>query len=72
METVKVRVAVAVDRKGNWRASGWSDENGRTATADPMEIALGGVAEGQASYWIEAELPVPEAKTIKAKLSKEK
>jgi hypothetical protein len=56
MNTVKVRIAVCVDSKGNWNASGW--KSGKDS--DKMGIASEGVDDGEARYWIEAELAIPE------------
>ena len=66
MKTVRVRIAVAVDPNGEWNASGW---NSLTDKYDDvaMGIALEGVGEGEARYWIEAELPLPTgAATVQA------
>ena len=59
MKTVKVRIAVAVDPDGNWNAYGWTDADGVA-----MELALEGVASGEARYWVTAELPVPPAPEV--------
>jgi len=56
MTTIKVRIAVAVDPKGQWNAVGWS-----TAPSDDdmSDLALEGVGEGERIYWLTAELDVP-------------
>ena len=65
MKTVKVRIAVAVDSQGNWAASGWSGKGDPGAASDYMaDIARDGVGEGEALYWVEAEIPMPEVQTI--------
>ena len=64
-KTVKVRIAVAVDRDGKWNASGWG-KGSAYANGEAMDIAIEGVDEGEARYWVEAELPIPEAETISA------
>ena len=56
MRKVNIRIAVCIDKNGNWNSSGW-------ATGDDlskMEVAAEGVEEGANRYWIETELPVPE------------
>jgi hypothetical protein len=59
-ETVRVKIAVAVDESGNWNASGWKNaKNG----AD-MDIAIEGVDPGEARYYVTAELPLPQRGTI--------
>ncbi len=59
MTSVKVRIAVAVDDRGDWYAVGWKD-----ALSDDMEgDALGQLMDGSTYkqlYWITAELPIPE------------
>lgn len=63
---VKVRIAVAVDPDGDWDATGWS-----AATDDSaMGIARDSVGSGEACYWLEAELEIPEAKTVQANVEK--
>ncbi len=65
MKTVKVRIAVAVDKSGKWNASGWGE--GMThADEEAMDIAVGDIDEGEARYWVEAELPIPEVETVSA------
>jgi hypothetical protein len=59
MTTAKVRIAVALDAKGEWSASGWG---GRKAPnyQDMKNIALEGTeADPVKVYWLEAELPIP-------------
>jgi hypothetical protein len=63
--TVRVRVAVAVDTQGEWNAAGWS-----SGTEDErMEIACDNVQPGEARYWLEANLPLPEARNRGADMS---
>lgn len=59
-QKIKVRIALAVDKTGDWNASGWkagSDE-------DKMDSAVGGVKLGENRYWIETEVELPEAKVV--------
>jgi hypothetical protein len=58
MKTVKVRIAVAVDRDGVWHAAGWGS-GGVPATDAAMDIAVEAIGPGEARYWVTAELPVP-------------
>lgn len=60
--TVKVRVAVCVDREGDWAASGWPVETA-AAGEEVMRVAGEGLLAGEARYWLEAELPVPDHTT---------
>ena len=55
-ETVRVRVAVAVDSNGEWNACGavgMDDQDAMCLAADPLEF-------GEARYWLEAKLPLPQ------------
>lgn len=59
--TVKVRIAVAVDDCGNYVAysDGW-----KKSWEDCMELMLDDLNPGEARYWVEAELPLPDANII--------
>lgn len=63
---VKVRIAVAVDPQGNWYAAGWSAWHAIDGVA--MNIARDPVGAGEARYWLEAILDVPEPKTVEAEV----
>lgn len=64
-ETIKVRIAVAVDPRGGWCAAGWgTDEKGDNKRA--MDMALDGVGEGEARYWVEVVLPLPSVPVVNA------
>lgn len=63
MKTVKVRIAVAIDSKGNWNACGWPDQKDKGEMAgialdslpgDPYEVV----------HWVEADVPIPESLTV--------
>ncbi len=69
MKTVKVRIAVAVDPSGRWNASGWLTRDGKNAEGEAMDIAIDGVNEGEAKYWVEAELPIPEPQVFAGNFS---
>ena len=66
-KTVKVRIAVSVDPAGAWSSAGWSwsgsdSEDFHSYTIDSLE-------PGENRYWLEAELEVPETKTITAQVN---
>ena len=63
MDKVKVRIAVAVDAKGNWNACGW--KNARS-DEEKMELCVEVLDDGEARYWLEAELPIPTVPTVQA------
>ena len=60
--TIKVRIAVSVDCKGEWSSSGWSS----TSSEDFHSYTIDSLEPGENRYWLEAELEVPETKTISA------
>lgn len=67
MKTVKVRIAVAVDAAGDWSACGWQVHTPgarEKQEADMLSMAAEPLASGEARYWIEAEVPVPEVQTV--------
>jgi hypothetical protein len=72
METVRVRIAVAVDKDGKWNCCGWkTDMTAKKYDAEAMGLAVDGVADGEARYWIEADVPLPtEATLLDAQLLK--
>lgn len=67
MKTIKVRVAVAIDPTGAWNASGWSGDT----TGEAMSLACEGVEDGEARYWLVAELPIPECAEVQAQVEPE-
>lgn len=59
MKTVKVRIAAAVDANGKWCAYG-------SSTSDFDDLVLDDLEPGEARYWIEAELSIPETGVVQA------
>lgn len=59
---VKVRVAVAVDPTGHWNATGWRGAK----DGQMMELAVETVEDGEARYFLEAELEVPDVPVVAA------
>lgn len=68
-KVIKVRIAVAVDPQGGWNAVGFGGA-GEQDTMAAMSLAVEAVGDGEACYWIETELEVPEAKTYFAKAAR--
>ena len=61
MKTVKVRIAVAVDHSGAWSASGWDTKmDQKRYEQEAFGCVIENLESGEARYWIEAELQVPE------------
>lgn len=56
-QTVRVRIAVAVDTDGNWVACGGPDVADDWHGA--MDCMLDEIKEGESRYWVEAELSIP-------------
>lgn len=63
-QTVHVRVAVAVDTEGAWNACGWSEGNDEQASS----IARDTVGQGEACYFLTADLPVPASRDVEARV----
>lgn len=53
---LKIRVAVAIDREGNWGAIGWSGADDHEA----MLVAIQNAKAGERRYWLECEVDGPD------------
>jgi hypothetical protein len=62
VQTVDVRIAVAVDASGNWNSTGWRDGSAREA----MTCALEGVDGPANLFWLCAELPITAVRDVPA------
>jgi hypothetical protein len=67
MAKVKVRIAVAVGPNGEWNAMGWS--SGEASDSEKMSLCVEPIDPGEARYWLEAELDVPEEPTVQASVT---
>lgn len=67
MKTVRIRIAVAVDQQGHWNASGWSGEYSPAKDA-AIDSALEYCGSGAVLYWVEADLPIPEAVVVQGEV----
>lgn len=56
--TVKAHIAVAVDPDGNWCAYG---ATGNDPESDQLDARVGVPGDGEAVFWVTAELPIPGA-----------
>ena len=54
---MKIKIAVAVDKDGNWSARGWGKHNGSSSEEDAMDICVD--SDTIARYWVEAEIEIP-------------
>lgn len=72
-KTVKARIPVAVDSDGKYVAYRFSfiDNSKPRTWIDHMDSMLDDLKPGEARYWIEAELPIPEITTVQATVTKE-
>lgn len=65
--TVKVRVAVAVDSDGNWRAHGWPAREPVALSCESMQFAAtSATRSGAIIHWIWADLPIPAPAEVEA------
>ena len=55
----KIRVAVAIDATGDWNACGWGGPASTSKDSEKMGLAVDGVDDGEARYWLEAEIDLP-------------
>jgi hypothetical protein len=62
MAKVHVRIAVAVDKAGNWNSCGSKGMPDEDASSIASEV----VEEGEKQYWLTADLDIPEETEIKA------
>lgn len=62
-KTVKCRIALAVDPKGQWCAGGYATTK---IAEDGMDYILDGLDAGEARYYVEVEVSIPEVPTIQA------
>ena len=62
---VKIKVAVGIEPSGKWNALGWSGGHDDIVMTDCVEH----LQEGEARYWLEAEVHVPEVPVIRAEVT---
>ena len=60
-KTIRVRIAVAIDSGGEWNANGWGGA-GEPYSPQAEAMAREAVGGDAAVHWIEADLPVPDAR----------
>lgn len=68
-KTVRVRIALAMNEHGEWSSAGWNN-----ASDADMESELNNLyfakGEPKAIDYIEADVPVPEVKTIEGRIAR--
>lgn len=69
VQTIRVRIAVAVDTVGKWCASGWG---GGECDGDVEGVAMDGLdsAKHQQIVWVEATVPVPVEQTVEGEVQR--
>lgn len=71
MKTKRVRIAVAMRENGAWSAYGWETWDGvKPSDTEAAGWAQEGVDAECPVHFIEADVPVPEAKTIEGEVVK--
>ena len=68
---IKVKIALAIDPKGNWNAVGWGKLNHPESDKELMGCAVEHIEDGETRYWLIAELDVPEIKVVEAEVIKD-
>lgn len=63
-KTVKCRIALAVDPRGEWNACGWGNGWSKASDVSKMLLAAEPLEPLAANYWVEVEVPVPTVPTI--------
>lgn len=71
MQTIRVRIAVAVSADGEWQAVGWSDNNPRydDRACDHAMRDLDSDSNIRAFHFVEAEIPLPVATTVEGRVT---
>ncbi len=64
-KTVRVRIAVAVDKDGKWSACGLPSYE---SWDEAMDCWVDDLAPGEAQYWVEATLPIPAIETVEGEV----
>lgn len=75
MQTVKVRIPIAVDARGRWYAYGWGTEEttGPKNHDELLEVtSIDQVGPNERLFWIVAELPVPKVEMVFAEVVAER
>jgi len=68
-KTVKVQIAVVLDDHGNWSANGDSEYTQTTMLREAERFLSETRSDGiRRFYWLEADLPLPTAESVAAKV----
>jgi hypothetical protein len=54
--TIKIRIAVAVDERGNWNSCGWKAGSDKDKMDNALEVLPVGAIN---CFWVEAEIALP-------------
>ena len=58
-KTVRVRIALVVDKDGDWCVSGWANADSDEEKFDDIDDHFGGDMEDQEEWIIVADVPIP-------------
>lgn len=75
MKTKQVRIALAIDSEGHWVAHGESDADDENAVMNVLELYGTNIDEPfepVQTYWVEAEVEIPEDKTVQGTVTPER
>lgn len=67
-KSVKVRIAVYVTEGGRWNAAGWMGQDDDEAARFAHD-ELGSIEGSSHTVWVEADVPLPEARTVKGRVT---
>lgn len=63
-KTVRVRIAVAVNDLGQWRAEGFDEYDDKHA----IKAATSTIEGERRVFWVEADLPIPETQVVEGEV----
>jgi hypothetical protein len=66
----KVKIALAIDKEGNWSCAGWGNINNGPPdnSEEAMDIAVDSLRSGERRYFVEAEIELPVEEVIQGKV----
>ena len=67
-KTIRVRIAVLVDDEGTWFAFGEADDDAGLATSIFEQATYNDIGDDARLSFVEADVPMPDAPTIKGKV----
>lgn len=69
MKTVRVRIAVAIDKNGIWNCAGWKQTDKIISDDYISAAAIDGIDSAEVIvHFVEADIPIPESETIEGEI----